>query len=278
MSAIPSGAPFEAFFLPRGAGERFCVFYAARGTPIGSVLYLHPFADEMNKSRRMAALQARAFAALGYAVLQMDLLGCGESSGDFADARWPRWKDDVQTASEWLSRHTGGPIHLWGLRLGALLAADCAREHDASFASLLMWQPVISGAQLMTQFLRLRLTSQMLSGAAARSGPEQLRAQLAAGTSLEIGGYELTPELAADIDRLDLATLAPKNIPARWFEVSADATPSPAMRRAAQAWQAAGAEMDLLAIHGERFWDSVEICQCPELIAATSNALTLAPA
>src|SRR5205823_606352 len=160
---------------------------------------LHPFAEEMNKSRRMAALQARAFAARGYAVLQIDLLGCGDSSGGFDDARWSRWKHDVRNAQRWLSDHAEGPMHLWGLRLGALLAADCAREQDASFASLLMWQPVTSGAQFMTQFLRLRLTNEMLSGAAARGGVEPLRAQLAAGRALEIGGYELTPELASEI-------------------------------------------------------------------------------
>src|SRR5438045_2789030 len=123
MSRSRSQAPFEAFFLQGEAGERFCVFYAARGAPLGSVIYLHPFAEEMNKSRRMAALQARAFAARGYAVLQIDLLGCGDSSGGFDDARWSRWKHDVRNAQRWLSDHAEGPMHLWGLRLGALLAA-----------------------------------------------------------------------------------------------------------------------------------------------------------
>lgn len=278
MSGTGSRAPFEAFFLKSGRAERFCVFYAPRATPVGSVLYVHPFAEEMNRSRRMAALQARAFAARGYAVLQIDLLGCGESSGSFADARWLRWKDDVRAAQHWLRHHAEGAMHLWGLRLGALLAADCAREEDSSFASLLMWQPLTNGAQFMTQFLRLRLGSEMLAGAAARTGTDQLRAQLAAGRALEIAGYELTPGLASEIDRLDLAALAPKNIPAHWFEVSAETTSSPALQRAARAWQAAGAEVDLHLVRGEPFWNSVEISECPHLIAATSNVVSLTPA
>ena len=49
----------------------------------------------MNKSRRMAALQARAFAEMGFGVLQIDLFGCGDSSGDFSDARWDIWKQDL---------------------------------------------------------------------------------------------------------------------------------------------------------------------------------------
>jgi exosortase A-associated hydrolase 2 len=278
MSASGSRAPFEAFFLPAGAGERFCVFYPPAGVPLGSIVYLHPFAEEMNKSRRMAALQARSFAARGYAVLQIDLLGCGDSSGDFGEARWELWKNDVRVAHAWLRENAAGPMHLWGLRLGATLAADCARQRDLSFAGLLMWQPVISGSQFMTQFLRLRLGSEMISGAAPRGGTEQLRSQLAAGRALEIAGYELAPELALAIERLDLAALAPENVPARWFEVNTDGASSPALQRAARAWGAAGAEVDLHAVRGEPFWSSIEIGECPELIAATADALELTAA
>jgi exosortase A-associated hydrolase 2 len=278
MSAAGSRAPFEAFFLPAGAGARFCVFYPPAGVPLGSIVYLHPFAEEMNKSRRMAALQARSFAARGYAVLQIDLLGCGDSSGDFGEARWSLWKDDVRVAQRWLRENAEGPVHLWGLRLGALLAADCARERDMSPASLLMWQPVINGAQFLAQFLRLRLGSEMLSGVAPRGGTGELRAQLAAGSALEIAGYELAPELAFAIERLELGALAPENVPARWFEVNAEGKSSPALERAARAWGAAGAEVDLNAVRGAPFWSSIEIAECPDLIAATSNAMELTPA
>ncbi|MBK8384562.1 MAG: hypothetical protein IPL11_02315 [Candidatus Accumulibacter sp.] len=41
-----------------------------------------------NKSWRIVPLQARALATAGYAVLQIDLMGCGDSSGDFGDATW----------------------------------------------------------------------------------------------------------------------------------------------------------------------------------------------
>ena len=76
--------PVEAFFLPiddRADEVLFCLFYPAqREIPLGSILYVHPFAEEMNKSRRMAALQAHGLAQAGYAVLQVDLRGCGESA------------------------------------------------------------------------------------------------------------------------------------------------------------------------------------------------------
>ena len=139
-------------------------------------------------------------------------------------------------------------------------------------------QPVTSGAQFLTQFLRLRLASEMISGTAPGAGTEQLRAQLAAGRALEIAGYELAPELALSIERLDLAGLAPKNVPAQWFEVSVEGRPSPALTRAVRAWSAAGAEVDAHAVRGEAFWNSVEITECAGLIATTSAALALTPA
>lgn len=278
MSAGGSPAPFRAFFLPAAGGERFCVFHPALGAPAGSVLYLHPFAEEMNKSRRMAGLQARAFARQGYNVLQIDLYGCGESSGDFRDARWNAWNEDVALAADWLARHAQGPMHLWGLRLGALLALDHLRQAGESFASLLLWQPLVSGAQYMTQFLRLRLASEMLSGAGGGNDTAQLRSQLSAASSLEIGGYEVSAELALAIERMALPALAPKSTPALWLEVNAEGKPSPALARAAQAWRASGAEVDVRGVKGEAFWNAVEITECAGLIAAGSAALALTPA
>jgi exosortase A-associated hydrolase 2 len=95
VSAGASGAPFEPFFVAAARGERFCIFHPAAAALRGAIVYLHPFAEEMNKSRRMAALQSRLFAARGFAVLQIDLFGCGDSSGDFGEARWDIWKQDV---------------------------------------------------------------------------------------------------------------------------------------------------------------------------------------
>ena len=146
MSAGAHGGTFEPFFLPAGAsGERFCIYHPAAGAPRGGIVYLHPFAEEMNKSRRMAALQSRMLAARGFAVLQIDLYGCGDSSGDFGDARWEFWKADAALAVEWLKQRAGGSIYLWGLRLGALLALDFAAGEPAGCAGFLLWQPVVNG-------------------------------------------------------------------------------------------------------------------------------------
>ena len=280
MSAGAHGGTFEPFFLPAGArGERFCIYHPAMGVPRGGIVYLHPFAEEMNKSRRMAALQSRRLAACGFAVLQIDLYGCGDSSGDFGDARWEFWKADAALAVEWLKQRAGGSIYLWGLRLGALLALDFAGGEPEGCAGFLLWQPVVNGEQFMTQFLRLRVAGEMIAAGTAKTGTQQLREGLKAGGQLEIAGYDIASGLAAAIDRLKLAELAPRDAPVHWFDVVPEAgrTPPPASSRVADAWRARGMKVDVHTVVGEPFWNTIEIAECSPLLDATVNALLSLP-
>lgn len=269
--------PFEPFFLPAVSGERFCLFHPAAGVARGSVVYVHPFAEEMNKARRMAALQSRMLAAHGYAVLQIDLFGCGDSSGEFGDATWDIWLQDVALGVRWLRQRAGGPVMLWGLRLGALLALDAARLCDPAPEGFVLWQPVVNGEQFLTQFLRLRVAAAMFAAGAAQTGTQDLRTAMHAGEVLEIAGYDLAPALATAIDALKLAALAPQaqGVPVHWFEVVAEAGRpfSPASRRVADAWIASGVALDTHAIAGEPFWNTIEIAECPALLAETARVL-----
>lgn len=265
----------EPFFLKAGAGERFCLYHAPTlGRAVrGAFVYIHPFAEEMNKSRRMAAMQARAFAEAGIAILQVDLFGCGDSSGDFAEARWEIWRDDVLCAADWLERRSGTTVGLWGLRLGALLALDVAAGSDHPLDALLLWQPVINGEAFMTQFLRMRLAGEMLGNGAEKSGgTQELRAKMAAGESLEIGGYELAPALASSIDNLNAAKLTVATAPVHWFELVADIgrPMPPAAGRIATSWEERGVQLHRHVVPGASFWASQEITECPSLLQATT--------
>jgi exosortase A-associated hydrolase 2 len=264
--------PAEAFFLEAGTGSRYCLFHPPLGECRGALVYIHPFAEEMNRSRRMAALAARALAQRGIGVLQIDLLGCGDSSGDFADARWDIWKGDVLLACDWLKSRLGCAVGLWGLRLGALLALDCAR--DTSVDRLLLWQPVTSGSNYLTQQLRLRLAGDLLQEDGAKASTISLRDELRAGVSLEIAGYTLAPELALAIDTLDAATLAPSGGPVHWFEMIAGPgrTLPPTASRIEAGWRQAGADVRMELVCGQPFWATPEIAECPALVDATVNA------
>jgi exosortase A-associated hydrolase 2 len=241
------------------------------------VLYVHPFGEEMNKSRRMAALQARALAAAGFAVLQIDLFGCGDSAGDFAEASWEAWRDDVALGMRWLQRHAHADIVLWGLRLGALLAVDAAGACSPAPKGFVLWQPVLAGDAMLTQFLRLRLASEMLAESRSKIGVQDLRNRLASGTTIEIAGYELTGRLAMAIDRLRLQDLAATG-KTYWFEIVAEDGRGlpPGSRRVADAWIEAGVELETQCVPGAQFWNTLEITDCPALVTATSRAIALA--
>jgi len=264
----------EPFFLSGEQGALFCIhLYPTNTTPKGGILYLHPFAEEMHKSRRMAALQARHFAAEGYAVLQVDLTGCGDSACDFGDATWEIWLADARHAHAWLSANTAGPIILWGLRTGASLAVELSSALSG-IQRLILWQPVVNGEQYLNQFLRIKLASEMLSGNQAQSGTKVLRAKLEAGESFEVGGYMLGAAMARDLACLKLADTPPP-CPVVWLEVGAEDgdLPTPASQRIVDTWRDAGVSVHTRTLTGEPFWVTQEITECPGLIEATTEAI-----
>ena len=263
---------FDAFFLTMREEERFCILHrpADAQRARGAVLFVHPFAEEMNRCRRMAALQARAFADAGWTVLQMDLFGCGDSAGDFSAATWQAWLDDVVDASAWLREKSGQRLAIWGLRAGCLLAAQAVRRIEPA-ADLVLWQPVSSGKQFLQQFLRLKLAAQLMSKEAGeRTGTRQLREQLSRGEAVEIAGYTVSPELALGLEG---AELEPPAAPARtaWLEVSAAAGAelSPASRQRAERWTQAGHDVEHRLVEGPLFWQTLDITEAPALVDAT---------
>jgi len=270
----------EVFFHP-GSGsagnERLYVHYRPSTAPArGAVVFAPPFAEEMNKSRRMVALQARRLAAAGYGVLVSDLKGCGDNPGDIAQARWEEWVEDVCRAARWLTRRHEAPLWLWGLRSGALLASAAARLMPEA-RSFLFWQPSTQGSTVLQQFLRMKAAADMLEGS-ARGVMENLRRQLRDGQSVEVAGYLLPPAVAAG---LQSATLPPPEAPSRleWLEVHAaeGESPSPATVRVIDAWRAAGSQVRLHAVAGQAFWQTTDIEEVPALLDATELALRAEP-
>lgn len=278
MSHTPPRPPAQPFFLGSGDAARFCLFHPPAGPCRGGYVYVHPFGEEMNKSRRAVALAARALAAQGYGVLQVDLLGCGDSAGDFADARWDAWRADVAAAARWLTERLGRPVGLWGLRLGGLLALDCAAALQP--ARLLLWQPVLDGKGFLTQFLRLRVAGDMLGeGGATEGGTGALRAQLQGGTPLEIAGYELAPALAASLDAISAAKVNPP-CPVDWIEVvvSSERPLPPAAARVSAGWETQGITVRTALVPNAPFWSTQEIEESPAMAAATVELLQGVPA
>ncbi len=264
----------EAFFLPVTGGRLFCLLHRPAGeTAIkGAVLYVHPFAEEMNKSRRMAALQAKTMASAGYVVLQVDVLGCGDSTGDFADATWESWISNLVEAGTWLRERTGMQLCWWGLRTGSLLAAEAAGRIGQP-CRLLLWQPVLLGKQYLQQFLRLKIAGELLEGG-AKGAMNRLKEQLTEEGFVEIAGYALNVSLARGLEGAEL--VIPEVVQRTdLIEVSSGGAGalSPAVSARLEKWQSVGKDVRGVSVAGPAFWQTTEIEECPPLIEASLRVL-----
>lgn len=260
----------EAGFIPGGQGALFYVHFPPERRPVrGAVLHVHAFADEMNKSRRMVACQARRFAAAGYGVLVSDHFGSGDSEGDFGEATWEGWIDDLHRAVGWLAQHYPGPPVLWGLRTGCLLLSEFLGARQVQPAATLLWQPVVNGEQFLVHFLRLRMAAGMMSG--KKESTADMRATLGAGEPLEVAGYMLSPAMASALTAARLAP--PPGGPVHWLEVvlGEDARLAPASQRVADAWTASGCDLQTGAVLGDPFWSTQEIAVVPALLEQTTR-------
>ena len=214
----------EAFFVSVGhgpLGQRFCLYHVpAQSPPVGVVVYVHPFAEAMEQVPPDGRIAVPSIGRGGVAVLQIDLLGCGDSAGDFADASWAEWRSDVDHAAVRLrERHPVVPVWLVGPRVGALLAVEAAAEMELA-CNFLLWQPVSSGASALQQFLRLSTAGEMLTGEVrgyelTSFDGNSIRAKASSA------GHRISPALAL---ALEAATLNAPRAPRRvdWFEVSSE--------------------------------------------------------
>ncbi|MBK1682283.1 hydrolase 2, exosortase A system-associated [Rhodoferax fermentans] len=269
-----AGATLQAFFLDGTHGKRFCLLHTPpSGQPVrGHVVYVHPFAEEMNATRRMAAKQARAMARAGFAVLQMDLMGCGDSSGHFEEASWETWVADVALARRWMLERWPGVAWLWGVRAGCLLAAQACRQ-DHQPPRLLLWQPVLSGKQHLQQFLRLQMAGDVVRGESSR-GTAHLVHLLEQGESVEVAGYRVSAALAQGLARADLEAL-PADTQVVCLELGdADSgTISPALSTQMQRWQNSGCHAQAEVVAGSVFWQIQETADSPAWLSTSLRSL-----
>lgn len=271
----------QPFFLDGHAGpdgrlrRNFAVHHRpAHGVPLrGHVLCALPFNEEMNRCRSMVTLQALAWAAIGFGTLVLDYHGTGDSDGEHGDARWERWQDDLTRGAAWLDGQPGGCVALWGIRLGAILAAGAHERRGSSRTALLLWQPVIDGKTHLTQFLRVKIAAQMDAAGQSKETTGSMRATLAAGRPVEVAGYELHPELASSIDRarLDQHVVA-AGTPLLWLEnsVGEAAALSPQSRTLLQHWPGASVEPQVQGFSGPAFWQLHERAVAPDAIARST--------
>jgi exosortase A-associated hydrolase 2 len=246
------------------------------GTPLRcGALFLPPFGDEMNKSRRTVAMQARALAAAGCAVAVLDPRGTGDSAGDHRDATWDGWHCDVRVAWDWLAQCVPAPRALWGLRLGCVLACEAVVRKAVAASVLLLWQPVASGRLFFDQLLRVSTAKGLLGASDAGPDSRSLRHALQRGQAVELAGYEIDPALVAGAESFAWESAAMPGMPVliRETTMSDPPTASASASRIAEQLRRGGAVVDLDTVTGPSFWASLEIAEAPHLVTATTTGL-----
>ena len=264
-------------FLDSPQGRIFVIHRIPRSLKIRSgVVLVPPFAEELNRSRRMLTLLADALAEGGHHVMLPDFYGTGDSEGEFSEASWSGWLDQlVHCFASMQSDYGISRYSLVAVRTGALLVADCLQRLPPSLGKLVFWLPVIDGDVYLNQFLRLRLASNMLAGD-ERVNTQSLKQLLADGEVVEVAGYALTSAVAdgllnSSLKRIDVSSL-PETC---WIDLVAREGVAPPLpnRNLIETWDEAEVNVQHRAVAGELFWNSAEIIENPELVSRTVDFL-----
>ncbi|MEL7187867.1 MAG: hydrolase 2, exosortase A system-associated [Pseudomonadota bacterium] len=259
-------------FIPTDRGNLFALLHVP-DQHIGCVLFVPPFAEEMNKSRRQITQTAQALAAAGYASLVVDLSCTGDSDGEFNGASWNEWQRDIASAMRWAATEGFQVTALIATRLGCVLAAATLRRFDFTVQKSIFWQPIASGSRSMTQFLRLRVASSMMADDAQET-VASLKKRLAAGELLEVAGYELSSQLFNEVEVVKLTVDAFRNLgELSVLEVSRipGADVSAAGRKILDNAKTAGNASFGQRVEGDPFWSSTEIVTSAELTRLSTD-------
>lgn len=265
-------------FIDSPSGALFAVYWPPLGASLNKViLHVPAFAEEMNKSRHMVALQAKTLSNQGYAMLVVDLLGTGDSSGDFGEATWQIWLQNIADAINWLKEQGAQSVSLWGLRLGALLAMDFSSQNPGVVDRLLLWQPVLNGDVFVTQFLRLRVATAMMNSAMPQEKTSDMKKQLLNGQALEVAGYTLNPDLICPLLGLKadhFTSLGINEIVIFELVARDNSELSIVNQQFLTKLHTCGINAFLHPVVGESFWASQEIVTAPNLLQLTNEKVS----
>jgi pimeloyl-ACP methyl ester carboxylesterase len=185
-----------------GTGERriFGIYEpaAGAGTRSRATVLCHPLGSEYIYAHRSMRQLALKLCRAGHHTLRFDFFGTGDSAGEMTDADLRGWETDVESAIEGLEDIVGDAhVTLIGLRLGANIAATVAARRSKDIDALVLWDPIVSGAEYLREL-----------GVAIQTEPDAPDARSAErAASLEVQGFPLTPSMLRELQSIELNTV-----------------------------------------------------------------------
>jgi hypothetical protein len=211
--ARPSKVTLERFHFGPEA-SLYGVLHGRAEQAERAVLVAGPVGQEHVRARFVLGQLAKALAAEGVPTLLFDYFATGDALGSGDELVPGRWQRDITSAHAELSARTGGArITALGVRLGALLLCDAARELPLD--RLVLWDPVGDGGEHFAELTQLERAYE-------RSVAHlKFWSSRAAVRSDELLGMQYPAPVRTELEALELAQLLrERGVPTRWLATS----------------------------------------------------------
>ena len=168
------------------------------------VILVPPFAEEMNRSKRMFILCAQKLSESGLNVILFDYAGTGDSEGEWGDYSYVDWLQNFLDVYQYAQTKSLHSVDLISLRFGSLLSADAIVNKSIAINNCIFWDPVEKGETFMRQLIRTKIAAEM-SLTKNKNDKYNYLNELDQKGFIEIAGYKLTRELIDSIKLLKLS-------------------------------------------------------------------------
>lgn len=116
-----------------------------------------PVGQEYMRTYMAVRQLAIKLSSVGFDVLKFDYYGVGDSAGVSEEGHPDVWSEDIRMACQELKDVSGvASVSIVGLRLGAALAVEVV-DAGLPVNNLVLWDPVINGAEYIDQVRELTL-------------------------------------------------------------------------------------------------------------------------
>jgi uncharacterized protein len=258
------------FYFGGGDQALFGVLHEPTGQAArDAVVLCHAFAEEKLWAHRIFVEFARELAARGHAALRFDFSGNGDSDGEFAQSSLESNIGDLDRAIAELKAHLRRDhVTLLGLRLGAVAAAVAAHRRD-DISRLILWNPIVDGRRYIQELLRVNIATQSAVYAHVSADREELVAQMRAGQTVNIDGYELGLSMYEQVSAIDLRR--PHAFAGPCLIVQADRNPAARIPADVGEFGKHLARAEVCLVQEEPFWrETLQVCVRAERLFSTT--------